>query len=52
MGMGGIFNVMIIGSMLYRAGGSPWSVSNAIASFRANPMQLMMTVMMLSRNFM
>ena len=49
MGVGSVINMMIIASMLYGMGGSPWSLKRAIDNVRQNPMQLLMAVMMCSR---
>jgi len=51
MGIGSMMNMFIVGSMVYRMGGSPWSLGVAIANARANPMQLVMAAMMCSRMF-
>ena len=48
-GVSSFINLMLIGSMLFRMGGSPWSLNTAIATARQNPLQLVMAAMMMSR---
>ena len=48
-GVSSFINLMLIGSMLYRMGGSPFSLNTAIANARQNPLQLVMAAMMMSR---
>ena len=54
-GIGSLVSLFMLGSYLYRAGGGGggggWSFPMAIASIKANPMQGVMMLMMLSRLF-
>lgn len=54
-GIGSLFSLVMVGSYLYRAGGGGggggWSLPMLIASFKANPMQGVMMLMMISRLF-
>ena len=54
-GVGSLFSLFILASSLYRlgggGGGGGWSLPMAIASMKANPMQGVMMLLMLSRLF-
>ena len=49
MGVGSVINLMIVASMVYRMGGSPWSLQTAFVNAKQNPVQVVMAAMMLSR---
>ena len=47
-GLGSMPNLMIVGPMLYRMGGQPWSPQTFIASLKANPINAIMLLSMVS----
>ena len=47
-GLGSMLNLMIVGPMLYRMGGQPWSPQTFIASLKANPINAIMLLSMVS----
>ena len=42
MGVGSVINLMIVASMVYRMGGSPWSLQTALVNAKQNPVQVML----------
>ena len=42
MGVGSVINLMIVASMAYRMGGSPWSLQTALVNAKQNPVQVML----------
>ena len=47
-GLGSMLNLMIVGPMLYRMGGQPWSPQTFVASLKANPINAIMLLSMVS----